>query len=486
MRFLPGQRGGLAVVRPERAEGDISGESPGDPPAPARLNPAVAGRRGGDSRLREALRGAFPLRTAGDDMVWAESDFRHVKWSVSLLGFLLYVFVAVTYQLGIGDIGMMIALAGMLVLPYPLRVPVPLLGLGLLYTWGWVTYFTSHYPEVVYEELITLGKLFLILLVAVNVLRSRAEIRLYVICFSLFYALYPARGTIFNYLGGYTHFGRALWNFIYANSNDLAVITLLALSVAAGILVTERQKWFRIGAFVAVIVLTVVILLTKSRGTFLGLGVFAIFALIPHMKQLRGVAVIGVILGGIFILTPSDVFERMTGLTRATDVENLAEVDPERSAEQRYAIWQVSWALIANHPATGVGWGAYSKAHGEFAPAVDPTGLSHGERDTHSTYFNVAAETGIPGLLIFLLVVLGALAHSQRARRRCRHLMPRTAQQLYFLQLGLIGFMVAGIFGSYSRISFLYLHIALMYAVAQACNDDVDRAAKSRPVLRTG
>jgi probable O-glycosylation ligase (exosortase A-associated) len=436
------------------------------------------------ARGLRTIRGVVPAYGAGDDFVWAESDFEKVKWSISLIGFLLYIFVAVTYQLGIGDVGMIIALSGLIVLPHSLRIPPFLLGMAALYLWGWFTYTTSYYPAVVYEELITLGKLFLIVLVAVNVLRTRAEIRLYLILFSLFYAIFPARGTIFNYLGGYTHFGRALWNFIYANSNDLAVITLLALSVAAGILVTERQKWYRIGAFAAVIVLTVIILLTKSRGAFLGLGVFAVFGLLPHMKRVRSIGMVAVILGGIYLLTPSDVFERMSGLSKATDVENLAEVDPERSAEQRYAIWQVSFELMRNYPITGVGWGAYPKAHAEYSPMVDPTGLSRGERDTHSTYFNVAAETGFPGLIIFLAVLMGTLLHAERARRRCRQSMPRAAQQLRFLQLGLVGFMVAGLFGSYSRISFLYLHLAIMYVVAQACNDDVERLNRAnRSVL---
>jgi probable O-glycosylation ligase (exosortase A-associated) len=456
-------------------------ETPARPPTPG--GPGGPGASIG-SRVKRALRGVVPAYGSGDDFVWAESDFRNVKWSISLLGFLVYVFVVTTYQLGIADLGMIVALCGLIVLPHSLRVPPFLLGIGALYLWGWVTYSTSYYPAVVYEELITLGKLFLIMLVAVNVLRSRAEIRLYLILFSLFYAAYPARGTIFNYLAGYTHFGRALWNFIYANSNDLAVITLLALSIAAGILVTERQKWFRIGAFAAVILLTVIILLTKSRGVFLGLGIFAVFGLLPHMKRARSLGMVAVILTGIFLLTPSDVFERMSGLTRSTNVENLAEVDPERSAEQRYAIWQVSFELIRNYPVTGVGWGAYPKAHAEYSPIVDATGLSRGERDTHSTYFNVAAETGLPGLMIFLALVFGTLIHAERARRRCRGNMPRAAQQLYFLQLGLVGFLVAGIFASYSRISFLYLHLAIMYAVAQACNDDMERQRQlSRPVF---
>jgi probable O-glycosylation ligase (exosortase A-associated) len=413
--------------------------------------------------------------SAGDDHVWQASDFRYVHWSLSLVGFLVYLFVAVTYQLRIADVGMAAALVGLILLRQPIRVPPLVLGVGVLYLWGWVTLATSPYPGVVVEELKTLGKLLLILLVAVNVLRSRAEIRLYLILFLLFYAAYPARGTIFNYVGGHRIFGRALWNFIYANPNDLAVITLLVLSMAAGVLITDRQTWFRLGAFAAVIVLTVVILMTKSRGVFLGLSTFGAFALLPQLKRARGVAIIAVIFAGILTLAPEDSFKRLGGLSKATGTKELAQVDPEGSALQRYAIWQVSWAIIRDHPIMGVGWGAYAEAHARYSPRVDPTGISRGKRDTHSTYFNIIAETGVPGALIFASLLIGTFVHAERARRRCKTTMPRAAQQLFYLEIGLIGFLVAGIFGSYSRISFLYLHLGLIYVMAQACNDDMDR-----------
>jgi O-antigen ligase len=249
--------------------------------------------------------------------------------------------------------------------------------------------------------------------------------------------------------------------------------------MAAGVLITERNKWFRIGAFAACIVLTVIILLTKSRGAFLGLTVFAVFALLPQLKQLRRVGIVALIVGGIAMLTPSDVFERLGGLKFLTDTENLGQVDEERSAEQRYAIWKVAGAIIADHPIAGVGWGAYPQAHSTYAPTVDRTGLARGARDTHSTYLNLAAETGFPGLLLFGALVAATLLHTQRARRRCRALLPRSAQQLFFLQMGLVGFLVAGIFASYSRISFLYLHLALMYVMARTCDADVDRLTRA-------
>jgi O-antigen ligase len=472
---MNGMRGGLANGGDER--GDRGRPRPGDLLEADELyswGPLDELDHGLETDAEHVVPGPSPRGVGADLWVWQSGDFRNVRWSIALVGFLVYVFVAVTYRFGIASPAMAVALVGLLFLPYPFRAPPVFLAFAALYLWSWITWTTSSYPDGVASEMETLGKLLLIMLVAVNVLRTRAEIRLYLILFLLFYAAYPARGTIFNYFAGYTHFGRALWNNIYANSNDLAAITLLVLSMAAGVLVTERQKWFRLGAFAAVIVLTVVILLTKSRGVFLGLAFFGVFALLPNMKGIRSIGIVGLILGGILMLAPNDVLDRIWGLKYVTDTEALDEVDPERSAEQRYAIWKVSWAIIEDHPLTGVGWGAYPSAHGEYSPLVDPTGLSRGNRDTHSTYFNVAAETGIPGIAIFLALVLGTILYAERVRRRSKTVMPLYAQQLYYLQLGLIGFLIAAVFASYSRISFLYLHLALIYVIARACSDDLN------------
>jgi O-antigen ligase len=433
------------------------------------------GGRGGLARLQPRPP-AGPMRPVdGDEMAWAMSDFRRIPWSLSLVGFLVYVFVIVTFRIRIADVGMVAALVGLLFLPYAIRVPRLLIGMGVLYVWGWITMLASDYPEVVRSEMVVLGKLLLILLVAVNVLRTRSAIRFYMIFFLAIYAAYPARGTIFNYLGGYTHFGRALWNHTYSNSNDLAALTLLALSMAAAVLVGERNRWFRLAALVAIVVLAVIILLTKSRGVFLGLGLFAVLGMLANVRRLRNIGVVTLILAAIFALTPSDAIDRLVGLRHVADTENLQAVDQEGSAAQRFAIWKVGAEIAADHPVTGVGWGAYSTAHAVYSPLVDATGISRGKRDTHSTYLNVAAEAGYLGLGIFLVIVLGSLVHAESVRRRCRVAMPRAAHQLYMLELGLAGFLVASVFASYAQLNMLYLHLALLYGLARVCSDDLDR-----------
>jgi hypothetical protein len=57
---------------------------------------------------------------------------------------------------------------------------------------------------------------------------------------------------------------------------------------------------------------------------------------------------------------------------------------------------------------------------------------------------------------------------------------PREAQQLLYLELGIGCFLIAGIFGTYAHLGFLYLYLALLYAMAETSMEQA--AAVSRPV----
>ena len=54
-----------------------------------------------------------------------------------------------------------------------------------------------------------------------------------------------------------------------------------------------------------------------------------------------------------------------------------------------------------------------------------------------------------------------------QVRKRCEELLPRAAAQLFWLQQGLIAFLLAGLFGTYVRFPFLYIHLILMWSLAE-------------------
>jgi O-antigen ligase len=336
----------------------------------------------------------------------------------------------------------------------------------------------SPWRGVALLSLLDLAKVGLIYLVIVNAIRTRAQIWMYMVAFLAFFGSHPVRGTIINYLTGSVIFGRAAWYVgIFHNPNDMAALTLLQLSMAAALLLTERRGLVRLGALLGVLVLPFTIVITQSRGVLLALGVFIISAIWGHPRKARIIGTFLLIGGLVVAVSPHGVWERLKGLRYATSTSTLNEVDQEGSAAQRWAIWKTGFRIIKEHPVTGVGLGAYSYANGSASEVL-------GNRDAHSTYVTLAAENGFIGLLLFLVLVGATLWRSMGVRRRVRSIYREGALQLRFLELGLICFLVAGIWGSYSKLTFLYMHIALIWALATVCEREAAEAR--RIVLRPG
>ena len=433
---------------------------------------AAAGSPGGAPAGAGLLTRARAFAVPEADWLEQRGRFALVRWSLLFAGLLGYIFVTTTYRLPIGDVSMVLALIGLLLQGGALRFPAEAsIYLAVLF-WALVGAAVSPYSAIAFDALLVEAKVGLIFLAVVNALRTRAHIRFFIVFFLACFGSHPARGAVMNFLTHNTLFGRAAWNHIFANPNDLAALTLLQLSMALGLLATEKKGIIRLGALSAVIVFPVVILMTQSRAVMIGLGLFILMMLAGQKRKARTLMVIAGVAAIVIAISPSGVWKRMSGLSHATNTEDLQAVDQEGSAAQRWAIWQAGAKVVRRYPVFGVGTGAYPEGNVSVAPLL-------GKRDAHSTYVTLAGENGIPGLLLFLALVGVSLRHARRTRKRCQVLLPRAAQQLRFLELGLIAFLVAGIWGSYSKLAFLYVHIGLMWAVGRACEADLRAMAVS-------
>jgi O-antigen ligase len=158
-------------------------------------------------------------------------------------------------------------------------------------------------------------------------------------------------------------------------------------------------------------------------------------------------------------------------------------VDAEGSALQRYEIWKVARAIIAENPVMGVGLGGYPQAHREFATRRQFAITARGARDTHSTYLNVAAETGLVGAVIWFVTYIAALLEINRVRKRAKKVLPATSQQLFVYLAGTAGFFVCAVFGSMAHVSFLILHVTLMWSIAEMMRQELDAVKKGTLVV---
>ena len=395
-------------------------------------------------------------------------------------GLAIFTFFSVTARLPelFTEFGIYLALLGLVLRPQGVGFPPPLRWAVVFLLWALATVLFAIAPETAWLAFIEWLKALVIFFVVVNVLRTPQQLRFYILLILVAFVIYPARGTLQNYVTGNTLQGRALWNKIYSNPNDLAAITLLMLGLALAIATVKTQSVrVRRAAAALVPVTLLIILLTQSRAVFLGLLVgFGPPLLARLRKRPSGMAPVLVVLAVIAVLVPATSWHRLGGITNLT--ETIAAADKKgppasredrldqfaaASARQRFEILKVGLQIAASHPVLGVGIGCYNEANARYAPQL-------GERDAHNTYVRLAAEMGIPGLLLWLGLVGSVLT---RVRRRRAHLEAddRTIQVLW-IERAVIGFLVAGFFGSYAGLTMFYLFLGILWAASNMLGKD--------------
>ena len=100
-------------------------------------------------------------------------------------------------------------------------------------------------------------------------------------------------------------------------------------------------------------------------------------------------ALVGVlaIVGLVWAVMPQDYWSRMNTI-------NASEDQRDESAAGRIHFWKIAAVMAKAKPLTGVGLNGFAASYATY----DPTSQYGEYRQTHSTWFGVLAELGLPGL----------------------------------------------------------------------------------------
>lgn len=414
-----------------------------------------------------------------------------VRIGLGLVALAFYLWVIHSYKLPAGDIAVLSLGVGVLIRGGTLRVPSPLLFFAAFIAWSAVGLGVTDSSAVTMDALINLVKLWILTFCIFNIIRTPAELRFLTIVWLAVFALYPVRGALYNYfICGCSPFGRVAWNFVFSNPNDMAALSLIPLGAAAGLAAVERVKLWRYSAFAGVGVLALVVMLTQSRGAMIGMGVAAILLPLTSRRRSRDLMLLVLVVGAAALLAPRDVWTRLAGLSNASVGKGMEGVDPEGSAEARWQIWVIAVEAVREYPVTGVGLGMMPERNRMVTLRRGLDRSVQGARDTHSTYLRIAAETGIPGLALYLLIWAAVIVRLRRAKSMIRAVRPADHQFLVFIELSVFAYLAASLFGSYGTISFTYLIIAFVWLASEILSrerwyvpPDVARAGKTVPAV---
>ncbi len=212
------------------------------------------------------------------------------------------------------------------------------------------------------------------------------------------------------------------------------------------------------------------VVLSLTRGAWLGLGVMALFFLFVSGKRLLrpGNLVLGaaglVLLGAIVLSIGS-------GKQIEAHSGTITEVGYESNFE-RLNRWYAGWRMFQSDPLTGVGFGTYSDHYLNFRRVTLSTSQSDMRMGVHSEYLRVLCETGLIGLAAAAFAFLLLARLTARAIRGARD--PVLRGIAVGLAGGLITYLVHGVVNNYlvfDKVAIpVWASIGLLGALAR--NDD--------------
>ncbi len=206
------------------------------------------------------------------------------------------------------------------------------------------------------------------------------------------------------------------------DANSLGMFLGTGVAVA-GMLALAEQGWRRAVAVVAGAVILNGLILTASRGAFLGVVAAALVVLLLKPRQYRKLFWVFAAVGAIGAVSLMDqrFIDRMLSITAA--VERTEEIDD--SAESRWALKEAQLRMFAAHP-----FGAGHKGTAVLSPQyLDRKWLStrpgedesQAARASHNTFLTLLVEQGVFGALFYLLLVLWGSRAGLLLRRASRH-----------------------------------------------------------------
>lgn len=247
--------------------------------------------------------------------------------------------------------------------------------------------------------------------------------------------------------------------------NRYAQIMLMLVPLALFMAIGERSRVRRVLALGAAGVIAIGVALTFSRGA--AVGFVLLFGIMFLMGYLKWKHMIAVVLGAAIVLTAVPVYtERLAELVAVTETVGTSGIDEADGAIQS-RITEGLAALLAwaDHPVIGVGPGEFPLYYREYADVVGIK-VKAADRELHNLYLGLAAELGIIGITVFLVIIGLTLRDLARARRAVRARDPLMADLATGFVLSIVAYLSTGIFLHMSFIRYFWLMLALAAATA--------------------
>lgn len=337
----------------------------------------------------------------------------------------------------------------------------------LLGLWISLTVMTAVVPEMAQETYGYYWKGIAIALLTTGLVRDRQRFRLLYLLIPFSIGFLGAKRGLVGLMRGGIQYNDGPGGMMKDN-NSFALMLNMMLPLLVGIALTDERKWVRVAAASMAALCVPTILFTFSRGGLLALCVVAALLLWRSKNRLVVAGLMAVTLVVFLAFTSDSITEKY--VDRAQTIDDYQE---DGSARGRINAWKTSWNVFLDYPVVGVGPNNLAVVFRRYSPEVDRF------RVAHNAYFQLLAECGLPGLLLFVGALGAALWRMERLRKVASERWIEI--QARMLQISIVAYMVGSLFLNTAYNEVIYHLIALTVCLEVVAHSAEQTASEEVP-----
>ncbi|MCW2240910.1 putative O-glycosylation ligase, exosortase A system-associated [Azospirillum canadense] len=245
---------------------------------------------------------------------------------------------------------------------------------------------------------------------------------------------------------------------LLGDNNHFAGAILMVIPVIGYLYRYSEEKCVKLALFGTLLLCTVSVIGTYSRGGFIGLLVITFSYIMTTRRKIANLVALAALAGLLLLITPDSWFERMN---------TIQDAGEDSSFMGRVVAWKISTLIALDHPLAGGGfravqtgyfWHMYSQKFHllDFIPTPEPLSRAMA---AHSIFFEVLGDLGFTGLFLFVGVIVTVVRSLSRVRGLTRG-QPELAWAFHLagaLRLSVLVYTVTGAALSLAYFEFFYV-----------------------------
>jgi putative inorganic carbon (hco3(-)) transporter len=238
----------------------------------------------------------------------------------------------------------------------------------------------------------------------------------------------------------------------FADRTTFGSVLSIGIPFCLFVCLAEGRVWARWPLLACIPLLMNAVMLTFGRAAMLTM--LAVLGWSVWRLRQPWLVAVGVLAGILLVY-------RLAGPEVVDRLRTVEAYSEEPSAAGRIEVWKAALPMIADHPLFGVGPGHFPAYSLQYNPDARQG------RVVHNEFLETAAESGLPAVVLLLLIMGGSLV-SLRRIRKLTWARPETRWAYYYatlLETIIIAYGISAMFASLPYFELFYLSVALTVAL---------------------